>query len=213
MLPATSHNTAFWIWRQITKGFCKQLSPFFRIQQQFFYPKNNPRYTGTTLMARATGEKSGGRSGCIEFCLWRMCGWLQTLCFQSYLLRWTVFGWYIFWGVQSYLLTFGVWKPNMLDASNRNWHVGDLGGTLPIRSSSFARSIFACYVLIIYVHLNKTRWSPGSSEWPFWGLYTWPFQGLLVTSIWVIKESRTEKAGWYLRGTDAVLISLNFSRI
>ena len=34
--------------------------------------------------------------------------WLQTLDFQSYLLRWTVFGWYVF-RVQSYRTSGGVW--------------------------------------------------------------------------------------------------------
>ncbi len=30
---------------------------------------------------------------------------------------------------------------------------------------------------------------PGSSEWPFWGFYSWPFQGWNVTSIWMITRS------------------------
>ena len=43
------------------------------------------------------------------------------------------------------------------------------------------------------------NWTRFFRSWPFGVCYSWPFQGLLVTSIWVIKGSRMEEAGNTLR--------------
>ena len=43
--------------------------------------------------------------------------------------------------------------------------------------------------LVQYFIWRNRNCFPGSSQWPFWVFYSWPFQGFFVTSIWVIKWS------------------------